>query len=1062
MSAEARAGAPLTVAQLQALYAIAVDSHPEKVITNPCHYLRGLVAKLIASSKEDFASALERLRGACALASALVAKQSLTLPSFVRAVEDHLDGLAFESIQGRLCAILHTAGRGAEVLAYRGAQDDLLHVGDLLVAVDGVSLVNFPVQVCTLFLRGAVGTCKRITLLRDGVSTHLDVSLEHGQANDFTGRLRQARVAADTRKLVTAARVQLQKGVATALRQAYGSREHRRSYAPNKFKYTLHLDLKPDLRRQFDACCGDADFIAAITGDVSERLRSIGLDPPSHKTGVEFEVQLLREWEGEIDMTSIHEWMEEVIFDAPADQHGFCLKAAEVVDHVLFREILADNVSDYVASNAHAVEFTLLASVLGGGDGGSVGRRDFTHFTLALMDTWEASARGETLFRELRPVIFHNLMGVREHEKRALDCSVHERARNVDSIVNTVFSLQLPGSDTVHSVKLKLADAARADSPYLGQVMGVRYMNAQFKSGVDGSATSEINDRDPVISKVLTIGDREELYAAKDKFMRLETAKISGLSDTARKKQERALRGKARLLFCNTMHLPDLLAAQDLLSSETRRQVRAATARHDPLHAKTNTIRRWWYMARSLASDFSEQHGRRIPTARTVGNAREQMSKALKDSAPGSNRAIDDMHGVDWEKFLRRHRAKAVGPWAGDCIMAAGDVLELAVSMVAAGRQHMMQGGCRAMRAFITLWQAEVFPALLSCTAPSGKFSEIGKIKCIHNQIFSLMPPAQTCGLDDTAQHTEGAVKLKRQSLKACGSSSKAAHDCQLVQNAAIVDALGSRSSADGNQSPWPQAILLPWCAVCFRYGSCTRYYATAEQLDDEARRFVFTNPERPGILVVGSESLRAQAASRPSWDGSPRAKVLCCAKHHNHCDHAGAAADQAARGLTLQTYLEEPYGFPVFDEDQIKQQLRGLGFLPKDDLERLNTPALFGAAVPARNLTEDVYVCARPWFGEEVMAWYRASGTQVPTCVQRVRDAYLQVAISKGMSTLPDALYELDLEDVSDEETPQLQVQTPRCALPRAPPIFPLHTHQGEIFSPLGMPPSPSLPIHP
>ncbi len=744
--AEARAAARsnLNVGDLQSVYALALGSHPEKVIFDPCRHLQGLVGAVISSSAENFASSVQRLQSACVVATLLVAKQSLTLPSFVRAVEDCLDRLEFESIQGRLCAMLHTAGRGVEVLGYQGTQEDSLRTGDLIVAAAGVSLVNFPLAVSRLFLRGSVGSCKELELLRDGVPTKLQVCLEACDADNFELRIRNVKAKAETLKLVTLAKVHLEKEIARSLREAYGTREHRRTYAPNKYRYKITLDLKEDLREQFKGGCADASFIPQITGDVAKRLRSVGLAAPSYQTGVEFELLLVREWSQEIDMNAIYEWMEEVVFDAPADQQGFCLKATDVVDHVLLREIVAGNVSEYVTSSTESLELTLLVSILGGGDGGSVGRRDFTHFTLALLDTWEASVERKTLFRDLRPVIFHNLMGVRAHEKRALDCTVHERARNADALVNTVFMLQLPSSDIVHYVRLKLADAARADSPYLGQVIGVRHMNARFKSAVDGSDTDELNDRDPIIGKTLTIGDREELHAAKQKFMRLEIAKLPKLNESERKKQECALRGKARLLFCNTMHVPDLLAAKDLLNNETQKQIRAATARHDPLHAKTNTIRRWWYMAKSLASEFLVQDGRRIPAPRTVSNAREQMNKALKETTPGSNRAIDDMHGVDWEQFLRHHRAAAVGPWAGDCIMSSGDVLELAVSMAAAGRADIMKAGVRAMRAFVTLWHAEVFPSLLACTAPTGKFSEINKIKCIHNQSFSLMPPAES------------------------------------------------------------------------------------------------------------------------------------------------------------------------------------------------------------------------------------------------------------------------------------------------------------------------------
>lgn len=230
MPAEAREAAlsRLTVAQLQALYATVVNSRPDEVILDPCCRLQRLVGAVISSGALDFASAVQCLRKACSLAAALVVKQSLTLPSFVRAVEDHLHGLEFESIQGRMCAVLHPAGRGVEVLGYQGTQGDPLRVGDLILAVEGVSLVNFPFQVCRLFLRGTIGTCKKITLLRDGDANQLEVSLEDGDANNFKSRLQDAKTAADTLKLVSAARVQLEKEIASALRQAYGSREHRR------------------------------------------------------------------------------------------------------------------------------------------------------------------------------------------------------------------------------------------------------------------------------------------------------------------------------------------------------------------------------------------------------------------------------------------------------------------------------------------------------------------------------------------------------------------------------------------------------------------------------------------------------------------------------------------------------------------------------------------------------------------------------------------------------------------------------------------------------------------
>ena len=752
---------------------------------------------------------------------------------------------------------------------------------------------------------------------------------------------------------------------------------------------------------------------------VSERLHSACLPALTHLKDDIFEAILLREWEAALNMDVITAWMEETIFDAAVDQNGFCLKCVHVVEHLLFRATIDGNISDYVLSSQVALDLTLIVSVLGGGDGGSLGRRDFTHFTLGLLDTWHASVLGHTVFRDSRPNIFHNLMGVRQHEKRALDSTVEERARQYEEMLSTTYQLQVPGASVVHKVQLRIADAARADTPYLGQIMGVRFLNSLFKSPVDGSHSGEINDRDPVISKVLSVGDREALYLAKEEYMRLEMAKLPAtLGKTERGKKERELRGIARGLFCNSMHRPDVLATTNILSEGTVKQMREVTARHDPLHGKSNTIRRWWYLCKSLASNFEDSIHGRIPLTGTASAARDSLTSALKKTSPGSNRAVDDLFGVDWEKFLRL-RETAVRPWCGDIVCACGDVLELAVSLLAAGRGDILQADVRAMRAFVTLWHAEVFPALLGCTAPTGKFSEVAKFRCIHNQGFSLMPPAHSCGADDTAQHTERAVKQKRQSLKACGGSSKSALDQQHVHNSAIQhEGHGTRQN---KHTEWPSAILIPWCAVYFRRGTHSRYHATEEQLDKEAREFVFWNKERPGILIVRTDEARAKARADVAWGGGADAKVLCCGKHKGKCEHGTADARESK--LTLATYLEPPFGFLVPDIGQRRQQLMDLGFFPLSTAAP-DTPKCkcLGGNAPLSSLIDAADIYARPWFGSDVMEWYKSTGVSVPSGVLKIRKAYEQAARCKGMPTLPDQTCVADvIEEAEDEDGPIL-----------------------------------------
>ncbi|MGB1607843.1 MAG: hypothetical protein ACPIOQ_84730, partial [Promethearchaeia archaeon] len=241
-----------------------------------------------------------------------------------------------------------------------------------------------------------------------------------------------------------------------------------------------------------------------------------------------------------------------------------------------------------------------------------------------------------------------------------------------------------------------------------------------MNSPVDGSHYRQYNDRDCIIDKSLTIGDREQLFYACRKFMQEENAKLPpGLTKTEQDKRMRAIRARARLMFCNTMHLPDILCAAHVLGPDSVKQIRAVKAHHDPLHGKTNTIRRWYYLGKSLAAEYATVNGCRVPVAGSVTRARAAMTAAFKQSSAGANRAIDDMFGVDWEQQLR-DRDATVAPWASYPVMASGEVLELAISLNAAGRTEMIDPAHRALRAFVTLCHAEVFPALLGCTAATG------------------------------------------------------------------------------------------------------------------------------------------------------------------------------------------------------------------------------------------------------------------------------------------------------------------------------------------------------
>ena len=176
---------------------------------------------------------------ACVLATLLIRKQGLTLPTYVDRVRQHLQGISFASVQARLCAVLQPLGRGVQVLGYAG-KDKGLSVGDQILSVNDVMLVNFPLAVSRLFLRGGATDSQCLVVVRDDAKMQIDVPLE-SETEDFGQRLRIALKHSNEVKLLAAARSALSREVAKALAQAYGCRENRRTYAPNKFRYRLEL-----------------------------------------------------------------------------------------------------------------------------------------------------------------------------------------------------------------------------------------------------------------------------------------------------------------------------------------------------------------------------------------------------------------------------------------------------------------------------------------------------------------------------------------------------------------------------------------------------------------------------------------------------------------------------------------------------------------------------------------------------------------------------------------------------------------------------------------------------
>ena len=382
----------------------------------------------------------------------------------------------------------------------------------------------------------------------------------------------------------------------------------------------------------------------------------------------------------------------------------------------------------------------------------------------------------------------------------------------------------------------------------------------------------------------------------------------------------------------------------------------------------------------------------------------------------------DELWGVDLQKLLH-DRDKVFKPWSGDPLMQAARCLELSISLSAVGREQIASPATRCLRAFITLAHSVAFASLLACTPAHGKFSEVKKIRCIHNQGYSLMPLVDGNGLEETAQMTEGAVKGYRQSTKLCGSSSRSALDVQHVQNAAIVHSMTDHHRKSGPRASWPQVLIFRWCCVFMHKGSHAAFHGTHEQLDLEAQGHIFINPERKGMLFVSTDEQVARAKDDLSWDGQDvvGAEEICFCKHRSNPDHDYCGDETCGRDLTVSTYLKPPFGFPVAKPNELRKQLLDLRLISEGGRSSSVQCACVGVkgATAVMALERD-RVRAQAWFGSAVMQWYSETKTTVPDAVCRVRKAYEKTASILGLDHLPDAAC-VDMEE--DEEDSEFRI---------------------------------------
>ena len=754
------------------------------------------------------------------------------------------------------------------------------------------------------------------------------------------------------------ASAELEMSVGRAAAEAYGTSSHRRSAVQNKQSFEL-LVSKSTFEMLRSASAHE------VVEATNERLKAAGRQPiavPLDQQQHTLRVRLPREVCLTVDdLQAMSDWAEENLNPTvQPDQIGFVMNMASTIPHMLQKEVLRGNISDWVFDSTQPLGFCLELGCWGGGDGASAGHRDCAHFTFRFMDSMSACRAGKTLFKDQRPVVWENWMKVHLHEKKALARSIELRLCQVVETLSTIFRLSLPGSSAVHTISFIPADAANADSPFLGFVTGSRHQNAVYKSSVDGSPSFDMCKRDTVADKRLSLGSRHKIWQANKVWMSEEIAKLDPqLGKTNRESAIAKLRARARLLFCNTMDCPepywDANADPAILALTGTCRVH-----HDPLHTSKESIVSVWYSALATCSGWEVVDGLRVPTSKrgnSVTAARTDMMKALKASSPGKNRAIDDFWQTQWREVIKEPaRTSIFAPFCGEPVMALCRAVELSVALQAAGRRDVLNPHVRALKTIVSLAHISLLEVMLACTPVSGKFSEVKRINKIHNQAFALAPDHQTDGVSTTAQMTEGAGSSFRRAVNLMGSNSLSAIHSAHVHKVAMTGMVAAASGVcpDDREEAWP-AVCIEWCWVHLTIRTHGAFHYSIDALDNAAKRCVFWNRERGCILIVPPH-LSQRAAKEPTWIPA-NAERWCCGKHKSQCQHGGAFPGNT-REVTCTSYTKQPLGFLVSDPLATNKQLQRLGLSPNADPENptprcpcfCDKPSLPGHYAPRRD----------------------------------------------------------------------------------------------------------------
>jgi len=551
----------------------------------------------------------------------------------------------------------------------------------------------------------------------------------------------------------------------------------------------------------------------------------------------------------------------------------------------------------------------------------------------------------------------------------------------------------VPGRpEIVHTLRLTLADISMGDSPVLTQIVGAIYQNSTFSSAVSGTPDSHFCQRNRILQKQLTILDRDCFYTAGREWMNeLAQALPQEMSATARNDEHTRIRQAARLRMCNTLDRVGMLSL-DVIRDDTKEQLKQCVVFHDPLHAKTKTFQRMYYVAVCHSCEYQVTNGVRLPVTGSSERASQFIKSQLAQLSDTSNQVIDMLWGQNMEK-LWQSREHVFAPVSSNLLMSVAYVTVLSVKLLAAGSRTLSLPQNVALRDLITLVHTVGFRALLALTPKDAKKSEHNNLSSIHNECFSLQQSSSTLGRNDTAQATERSVHDFRASVNARGASDKEAVLTAHVQNAAIVRAETNvrydPEHTDGGE-PVPVSLFLCSCVVCFCKHSRGELVATLKFMSSAARSFIFAQPGRHDILWVSTLELAIQARADPGFEEGPSAKRICFGKTGDSSRPHHFAWDVAGPVVTLWTYTQRPYGIPLDNPGSVLRTLIEMDYLGDSHTLHDDTYA------PASDLQ------AYAWFSTEMLEWWAVHPhLSIPPAVRQMRTAYELEAQRAGLPLL-------------------------------------------------------------